>query len=129
MVQVELPVAPTLMPTETRVALKKSEMLFPEIVMPLLSTAALVPIDKIASVGKVAPDEVIVLLLMTLPSLPVVVPVLKKIVPTVAAVPEPLMVQFCTVLFVASPPKRIVVEVAPDVVFSIVNVFKPSIVT
>ena len=44
----------------------------------------------------------IALAVMVFPSLPVVVPVEKKIVPKVVAVLDPWIVQFRTVLFVAS---------------------------
>ena len=69
------------------------------------------------------------LLSMTLPSLPVEVPVEKKIVPTAVPVPEPLIVQFCTVLVFASAIKRMVVAVAPVLALSIVKVPPPLIVT
>ena len=69
------------------------------------------------------------LLSMTLLSLPLELPVEKKMVPTALPVPEPLIVQFLTVLLVASAIKRIVVADAAVLVFSIVSVPKPSIVT
>src|SRR5437773_9364972 len=69
------------------------------------------------------------LLSMTLLSLPLELPVEKKMVPTALPVPEPLIVQFLTVLLVASAIKRIVVADAAVLAFSIVSVPKPSIVT
>src|SRR5438067_2358177 len=80
-------------------------------------------------VAKFAPDEVIVLPLMTLLMLPVAVPVEKKIVPRIALVSALLMVQFCTVLLEASAMNRIVDGVAADNVFSIFKVPNPLIVT
>ena len=55
-----------------------------------------------ALVGKFAPEAVIVLLLIVSLMLPVVVPVEKKMVPNVALVPAPLIVQFWTVSVDAS---------------------------
>src|SRR5712692_3482559 len=75
------------------------------------------------------------LLLIMLLSLPVVVPVLKKIVPLVVNVSDPEIVQFWIVLLVASAIKRIVLvpAVAEAVVFEIIRAFplvlSPSIVT
>ena len=84
--------AETFIPTDTNVALKKSDILLFKIVIPLLSTTASVPAEKMAFTGKLAPAAVIVQLLMLLPSLPVPVvatPVEKKIVPSAIAVLEP----------------------------------------
>src|SRR5437868_6307915 len=78
------------------------------------------------------------MLLLVMRSLlfPVVVPVEKRIVPAVAPVPEPLMLQFWTVSLLASPMKRMVVAVEAVFVLSIVRsrlvpptVFEPSIMT
>src|SRR6476660_1457070 len=69
------------------------------------------------------------LLSMTFPSLPLDVPVEKKIVPTVVPVPDPLIVQFWTVLFWALLIKRIVVAATFVLVLSIVNVPPPLMVT
>src|SRR5438045_7359381 len=64
-----------------------------------------------------------------LPSLPVDVPVEKKIVPTAVPVPVPLILQFCTVLVFASLMNRMVVAVAALLVLSIVSVPPPLMVT
>ena len=69
------------------------------------------------------------LLSIRLVSLPVDVTVEKKIVPTVTAVPEPLIVQFLTVLLLASAINRIVAAVVELLLLSIVSVPSPSIVT
>src|SRR4051812_49071505 len=67
------------------------------------------------------------------PIFPVVVPVLKKIVPRVVAVLDPATVQFVTVLFEASAMNLIVLGVTARVVLTIERafppVFNPSIVT
>ena len=64
---------------------------------------------------------------MVLPSLPVVVPVEKNIVPEVAKLLEPDIVQLVMVLLLASLIKRMVVvpAVADTVVFDMVNEFPP----
>src|SRR4051794_1089438 len=110
-------------------------MLLFEIVMPLLSMAAEVPWEKIALTGRFDPAEVIALPVTVFPSLPVVVPVEKKTVPRVMLVVDPWIVQFRTVLFVASAMKRIVEVLVKALVLAleIVNEFppalRPSIVT
>ena len=74
-----------------------------------------------------------VMVLLSLPVPVVVTPVEKKMVPTVVVGLEPLMVQFWMVLFVASPIKRMVLELANVLVFSIINaspaVFRPLMFT
>jgi len=81
----------------------------------------------------VAPDGTIVLALIVSPKFPVDVPVEKKMVPLVAPALDPLIVQFWTVLLVASAMKRIVVALVAETVFSRVSafppVFSPSMVT
>ena len=92
-VQVEFPV-PILIPVVRSVALKKSETLFALRVFPLLSIAALVPIERTPLTGRFAPAPVMVQLLILLPSLPVVVPVLKNTTPLKAVEAEPCRLQF-----------------------------------
>ena len=110
-------------------------MLLAEMVLPLLSMAALVPVERIALIGRFDPADVIKLAVMVLPSLPVVVPVLKKIVPVVTAVPEPAMVQFLTVLLLASLIKRSVLVPAAtealklEMVRKLPLALKPSMMT
>ena len=66
---------------------------------------------------------------IVLPSFPVVVPDPKTIVPNVATVFDPLIVQLRTVSLVASLANWIVTAVAATEVFSIVKPFVPSITT
>src|ERR1700680_2471974 len=86
-------------------------------------------------VGKLPPACVIVLLSIVLLRFPVVVPVLKTIVPSVVLVVDPAIVQFLIVLFDASRMNRIVlVPAVPDTVVLTIEsefppVFRPSIVT
>src|ERR1035437_1318608 len=102
--------------------------------IPLLSIVEEVPAEPIALKGKFVPAAVMVHLVMVFPSFPVVVPVEKPMVASVADVLEPATVQFFIVLFVASAKKTIVeAPVALVLVFEMVKalllVFKPSIVT
>jgi len=69
----------------------------------LLKTAADKPRENIPLTGKLAPELVIVLFEKVFPMLPVVVPVSMKMVPRVTAELAPLIVQFVTRLFEASP--------------------------
>src|SRR6059058_1080930 len=112
-------------------------MLLPVIMALSFSIAELVPLAIIAFDGRFAPAGPILLLEIVLLSLPVVVPVLKMIVPATVAnvdVDEPSIEQFVTVLFVASAIKRIVPlpAVVPIVVLESVSelppVFRPLIV-
>src|SRR5437870_5108457 len=84
-------------------------------------------------VGKLPTTCVIVLLSIVLLMFPVVVPVLKKIVPSVVLVPAPAIVQFLIVLFDASAMNRRVLAVAATVELTIERefppVFRPLIVT
>src|ERR1043166_1349135 len=90
---------------------KKSKMLFPVIISLSFSIDELVPLAIMAFDGRLAPAGPILQFEIVLLSLPVVVPVLKTIVPATVArvdVDDPNMVQLVTVLFVASAMKRIV---------------------
>jgi hypothetical protein len=137
MVQASLPVT-MLIPERLAVALKKSKTLLPVIRALSFSMVELVPLPIIAFEGRFAPAGPILELETVLLSFPVVVPVLKRIVPAAVAnveVDEPSTVAFVTVLFEASAIKRIVLEpaVVPMVVLEIVSefppVFNPLIVT
>jgi hypothetical protein len=90
-----------------------------EIVLPLLSIAALVPKEKTPLSGKLTPATPILLLLMVLPSFPVVIPVLKNIIPLVVDV-EPRREQYVMVLLLASLINRISTAV-PVAVFDMAN--------
>src|SRR5665213_56318 len=111
-------------------------MLLLLIVMPLLSIAIELPFESIALEGKFLPAGIIVLFEITLPSLPVVVPVENCIVPVlVVPVDEPSMVQFFTTFNVASV-LNLIVEVPATLLvlaFEISKefpfIFKPLIIT
>src|SRR6267143_329937 len=81
--------------------------------------------------GKLVPELVIPFKEITLLTFPVAVPVEKKTVPVVTAVPAPLMTQRVTVLLEASLMKRMLDAVAVALVFSMVRSWpaNPSIVT
>ena len=109
-------------------------MLLLLITIPLLPIAVVVvlPLPKMALVGRLAPAGPILLLEMMLLSLPVVVTasVEKKITaPLVATgiVPEPWILALVIVLRVAPPMKRMVEvpEVADTVVLAIVRLLPP----
>lgn len=117
---------------------KKSKMLLPVIMALSFSMVELVPLAIIAFDGRFAPAGPISLLEIVLLSFPVVVPVLKIIVPATVAnvdVDEPSIEQLVTVLFEASAINRIVPvpTVVPMVVLEIVSelppVFSPLMVT
>src|ERR1043166_3446070 len=86
-----------------------------------------------AFAGKLPPWPVMVQFEILSPTFPVVVPVLKKMVPNVAAVLEPAIVQFVTVSLDASLMNRIVLGVAATAVLTMKSEFdaelRPSIVT
>ena len=70
---------------------------------------SVVPNAKTAFKGRLASAaQVMSLLVMVLLSLPVVVAVLKNTTPAKASVEEPFNVQYCTILELASPMKRMV---------------------
>jgi hypothetical protein len=74
-----------------------------------LEIAAELPEEVIAIRGSAPATEApILLLLITLPSFPVEVPVEKKRIPVVTSEEDPKMEQLRIVLFLASPMKRIV---------------------
>src|SRR5947208_9509925 len=113
-------------------------MLLPVIMTLSFSIVELVPLAIMAFEGRFVPAGPMLLLEIVLLSFPVVVPLLKMIVPAKVAnvdVDEPSIEQFVTVLFVASAIKRIVPVpvVVPMVVLEMVRVlppvFRPSIVT
>ncbi len=100
-------------------------------VLPELSITALVPNEKIPLSGRLLPAGPILLLLIELPSLPVVVPVLKCTTPN-EVVPEPCNEQLVMVLLTASAINRIVLD-APNAALENVRelpaVLSPFIVT
>ena len=119
---------------------KKSKMLLLSIVTPLFRIPAVdvLPNAKMALEGRLVPAGPRLHKETVFPSLPVVIPVLKMIVPPTVAnvvVEDPRIVHLVTVLFVASAINRIVPvpAVAETVVLETVRelppVFKPSIVT
>jgi hypothetical protein len=112
------------MPTETVDALNESETLEPWIAFPEFSAPAL-PIERSPFVARFAPAGPTLHRETVLPSLPVVVPVEKRIVPDVTLVDDPSSVAFVTVLPVASLTKRIVEAPVAALVFEIVSPLPP----
>lgn len=96
-----------------------------------VTVSVVVEMEPVTTAPVVGPE--MMLLLMMLLSLPVEVPVLKKMTPEATEVPAPRIAQLVTVFDDASPRKRIVLEVVPGEKFVMVKVFplafRPSIVT
>jgi len=90
-VQAELPVA-TLIPLNTDPALNTSKILLFSTLLPLLSIAGLVPVERIPFMGRLAPAGPIVFSLKILLSFPVALPPANKTTPVVAE-PDPCIVQ------------------------------------
>src|SRR5437870_1974476 len=125
-------------PAVPLVGRKKSKILLLLITFPLFRIPALdvLPSAKMALDGRLVPAGPMLHSETVLPSLPVVVPVLKMIVPPTlanAVVEDPWIVHLVTVLFVASAINWIVpvCGVAETVVLEMVRefppMFKPSI--
>lgn len=128
----------TLIPERPLPGRKKSKILLPVIRTVSFAMVELVPSAIITFEGRFVPAGPMLQLEIVLLSFPVVVPVLKSIVPAAVLnveVDEPLIVAFVTVLFVASAIKRIVLvpAVVPIVVLEMVSelppVFSPLMVT
>src|SRR5213079_3735598 len=131
MVQLSFPLRMRI-PDVLLVGRKKSKMLLLLMTFPLFRSPALdvLPSAKMALDGRLAPAGPMLHKETVLPSLPVVVPVLKMTVPPTlanAVVEDPRIVQPVTVLFVASAINRIVPvpAIAETVVLEMVREFPP----